>query len=441
MPFLALGVEHKTSPLVVREAALVSPEAAADALGSLHQHVSIDEIALLATCNRVELYLFVNDPADAAAASAAYLATIDSRLSQYVQTWEEMDAVEHLFRVASGLESQIVGEAQILSQVRDALVFAQGAGALGPNLHSLFRSAISCARQARAGTGLGRVNLSAGSEAVSAAEKLLGALTHRSALIIGGGEISRLVARSLEQRSIGAMYIANRTEAVAIELADRFGARPVRFADITSVMAHVDVVFSATSALHAVLTADDLPAGLQTRSMPLQIFDLAVPRDVDAEVGSEPGVQLHDLESILPIEISDGWREDIRSMESVIAAEIQGFRAWYLTRRVVPVIAHLRSHVEAVSSQELRRVAPQLAGLNPREHEAVESLTQRLIDKMFHHLVVRLRLAAQTDPSLVDAAEFFFLHGEGGLFEHAEQSENAHPLSRESQMMEDAPTQ
>jgi glutamyl-tRNA reductase len=117
------------------------------------------------------------------------------------------------------------------------------------------------------------------------------------------------------------------------------------------------------------------------------------------------------------------WEEDVRQMESVIAAEIREFMAWYLTRRVVPVIANLRSHVEAVSQQELKRVAPQLKDLTERERAAVDSLTQRLIDKMFHHLVTRLRLAAQSDPKLVDAAEFFFLHGEGGLFEHAQQLE------------------
>jgi glutamyl-tRNA reductase len=165
------------------------------------------------------------------------------------------------------------------------------------------------------------------------------------------------------------------------------------------------------------------------RAEPLHIFDLAIPRDVDPAVGLLLGVVLHDLEALLPAGLLDHWESDVRAMENIIAAEVQEFIAWTLTRRIVPVIASLRSHVEAVSEQELRRIAPRLTGLTERQHAAVESLTNRLIDKMFHHLVVRLRLAAQTDPKLVEAAEFFFLHGEGGLFEHAAETSGRSPFA------------
>jgi glutamyl-tRNA reductase len=144
-----------------------------------------------------------------------------------------------------------------------------------------------------------------------------------------------------------------------------------------------------------------------------------MPRDVDPLIGGLPGVVLHDLDSLLPTGLEHHMQADVAAVEAIVAAELHDFNAWYLTRRVVPVIANLRSHVEAVSEEELRRVAPQLAGLSEREWAAVESLTGRLVDKMFHHLVVRLKLAAQTDPKLVEAAEFFFLHGEGSLFDHA----------------------
>jgi glutamyl-tRNA reductase len=161
---------------------------------------------------------------------------------------------------------------------------------------------------------------------------------------------------------------------------------------------------------------------LQERETPLLICDLAIPRDVDPMVGLIPGVELWDLDRLIPSGLDAHWEEDIRLMEGIITAEVQEFMAWSLTRRVVPVIANLRSHVETVAEQELKRIGPQLANLNDRERAAVESLTNRLIDKMFHHLVTRLRLAAQTDPQLVDAAEFFFLHGEGSLFPHATQT-------------------
>jgi glutamyl-tRNA reductase len=420
MPFLTVGVEHKTSPLSVRESVALEGDALDQAIVQLASHPAVDEIAILSTCNRTEIYLFAEKPGAAATVAVDYLSAQDGRLPAYLQTWEEMAAAEHLFRVAAGLESQVLGEPQVLSQVREALETAQRLEALGPNLHSLFRAAISCARQARAGTALGRVNRSIGSEAIRAAEQALGSLEGRGVLVIGGGEIGRLVVEELRGKNVRTLFIANRTESVAEDLAARYKGTPARLTDIPRLIPAVDVIVSSTSANHYVLTPESLPADFSgQRETPLQIFDLAIPRDVDPAVGSIDGVVLHDLDGLLPAGPADRWDEDVRAVEGVIAAEIQEFTAWYLTRRVAPVIASLRSHVEAVSEQELRRIAPRLAGLDERERAAVESLTNRLIDKMFHHLVLRLRLAAQTDPKLVEAAEFFFLHGEGGLFEHA----------------------
>jgi glutamyl-tRNA reductase len=418
VPFLAIGVEHKTAPLALRERVALEGAELRQANLQLAAEPAIAEVAVLSTCNRTEIYLFADDGEEAAERTTAFLVAKDGSLAPYLKLWTELDAVEHLFRVASGLESQLLGEAQILSQVREVLDTGQQLGTIGTNLHSLFRSAISCARQARAGTALGRINVSLGAEAVHAAERELGTLQDRSVLLIGGGDISRLVAEELRSRELRTLFIANRTAAVAADMAARYGGQAALFSDLPRLVAHVDVIISATSARHYILTPEDIPATLE-RDMPLHIFDLAIPRDVDPALGAVPGIAVHDLDGLLPSGLVSHWDEDIRVMEGVIAAEIQEFMAWYLTRRVVPVIANLRSHVEAVSEQELKRVAPQLANLTDRERAAVESLTQRLIDKMFHHLVVRLRLAAQTDPKLVDAAEFFFLHGEGSLFEHA----------------------
>jgi len=423
MSFLALGVEHRTSPLAVREAAAMDAGGIAEAAATLLTAPAIDEIAILSTCNRTERYLFAETAAGAVDAAAGVLIARDRSIGCHLPSWHEMEAVEHLFRVASGLESQAVGERQILAQVRAALAIAERTGTIGPNLHSLFRSAISCARQARAGTALGQVQTSIGVAGVEAAEETLGSLRGRAALVVGGGEVSRLVLEELRRRGIGRLFVANRSESVAVDLAARFHATPARLDAIPRLLTAVDLVVSATAAPHYVLTVEDVPGALAGRATPLEIIDLAVPRDVDPEIAALAGVHLLDLDDLLPHTVAELWRDDIRAMEAIIAAEVQEFQIWYLTRRVAPVIASLRAHVEAVSTQELRRVAPQLAGLTEREHAAVESLTGRLIDKMFHHLVVRLRLAAQSDPQLVEAAEFFFLHGEGGLFEHAARNE------------------
>ena len=430
MPILAVGVEHKTAPLNVRERLALDAPGVAVADGTLGSDARVAEVAILSTCNRVEVYLVADAVEDAAEAARAFLARTDSSLREYLQTWREMDAVEHLFRVASGLESQIPGESQILSQVSGALDSAQSAGTIGANLHSLFRSAVACARRARAGTALGRVNASVGSEAVAAAEAAVGELAGREALVIGGGEVSRLVAVELRRRHIGRLYIANRTASVAVDLAADVAGTPATLADISRLSGSVDVIFTATTSGEYMVTSESLSGLDVSRGTTLHIFDLALPRDVDPMVADLPGVHLHDLDTLLPTAGSQAWHEDVRAIEAVIAAEIAEFAAWYHTRRVAPVIASLRSHVEAVQRQELKRIESQIKDLTVRERAAVESMGQRLVDKMFHHLVLRLRLAAQTDPALVDAAEFFFLHGEGGLFEHAAQVEHQAELPR-----------
>lgn len=410
MPFLATGVEHKTAPLAIREC--LAPDA--DLMTALHAHPAIDEVAVLSTCNRLEVYLSTEDPEAAFSVVRDFL-RIDAATIPYLQRWDDLDAVRHLFRVASGLESQVLGEPQILAQVRDTLERAQQAGTAGANLNALFRAAIRCARRARSDTRLGYTDRSIGAEAVHIAEREMGSLDSRRVLLVGGGEVIRLAARELSRTGFGDLTVANRTLSVAVEIAEEFGGTPIRIDDISATLPRTDVVITATAASDHVLNAGDIPA----LDHPLLVLDLAIPRDVDPVVGDLHNVRLHDLDSLLPGGTQAQWRDDVAAMEAVIQAEVKDFSSWILTRRVVPVIASLRAHVEAVSEEEMKRVATRLEGLTDREREAVESLTQRLIDKMFHHLVTRLRLAAQTDPKLVEAAEFFFLHGEGGLFEHA----------------------
>lgn len=421
MPFLAVGAEHTSAPLSVRERMAHGLGEGKDAYGWL-AGLPATEAIILSTCNRIEWYLFAEDEDIEALAREVTdrLTCKDATLHRFVRTWRELDASEHLFRVASGLESQVPGEDQILAQVADALSTGQEAGTVGANLHALFRAAIACARRARAGTSLGRVQRSLGVEAVRAAEQELGGLSGRSALIVGGGKICQLLAHELSSKGLDNLWIANRTATVASDLAAKVGGTPAKLDDVPRIMPRVDAVFTGTSASTYMLTREDL-SGVTTSNMakPLLIYDLAIPRDVEPEVADLPGVALRDLDALLPGKAEDRWAEDISAIEAVIAAELHEFQVWALTRRVAPVIASLRRHVEAVSAAELQRVGPHLADLTERERAAVESLTNRLIDKMFHHLVMRLRLAAQTDESLVEAAEFFFLHGEGGLFEDA----------------------
>lgn len=418
MPFLVLGVDHTTAPLSVRERLSLDERNIRPA--DLPSTSPVLESATLATCNRVEVYAVADNLEAAEPVVRQWLTGGDETLAPYVRVWRDLAAAEHLFRVAAGLESQVPGEVEILTQIREALAAAQSDGTVGPELHALFRAAISCGRRARAGTALGRLDRSFAVEAVGAAERALGGLSGRSALVVGGGSIARVAAKEFGSRGLANLWIANRTAAVARRLAEETGGVAARLDDIAQIVPRVDVVVSATGASSYVITPDQLADRAEA---PLLVFDLALPRDVDPAVGRLPAVDLTDLDALVPDEPAERWAGDIRTMEATIAAELHEFKAWTLTRRAAPVIAALRRHVEAVSAGELDRVAPRLAGLSESEWDAVTTLTNRLIDKMFHHLVLRLRLAAQTDASLIEAAEFLFLHGEGGLFEDASRGE------------------
>jgi glutamyl-tRNA reductase len=408
--FLAVGFEHSTAPLTVRERVAIMGEALEEAHDVLICYAGVAEVAVLSTCNRTELYLFSDDPAATLEAARAHLLAADPGLGPYFREWRNAEVVQHLYRVAAGLESQVLGERQILSQVQKALTYAEQMDTIGANLHQLFCSAIACARQVRAATSIGRMDRSIAAETLCAAESVIGPLRGLTALVIGGGEVSRLVVKELRCRDIGPLFLANRTPSVAAELAEQCHGVAIPLWQIGQLLPALDLVISATSAPRRILSAEDVQAAdLSRRSTPLHLFDLALPRDIDPAIGSFPGILLHDLDSVLPAGIRERRQEGVRAAEDIVCTHVVQFERWYRTRRVVPLIAELRRQVEAIASKELERVSPRLVGLTQSQSQAVESLTNRLTDAIFHQLVTRLRLAASADdPQLLQAAAFFF---------------------------------
>lgn len=408
--FVTVGVDHSAAPLAIRERVALLEEHLEDAHRDLVAHPAVDEIVILSTCNRTELYMFTDQPDDAADAGSAYLLGADPGIRSYLREWRGMSAVEHVLRVGAGLESRVLGENQILSQVRGALTGAERVSSIGPQLHQLFRTSISCGREVRRSTGFGRADASIAGETVRSAESLVGALTARAALVIGGGEVSRLTAAELRRRGIGRLYLANRTPSVAEDLARTFGALAVSLADVPKYLLWTDVLVSATSAAGRILTADDMSAvELAHRREPLHVFDLAVPRDIDPAIGLLPGIVLHDLDSVASVPIREQRIEDVRSAEFIVGNHLREFERWYRARRAAPLITELRRQLDEVAASELHRASSRLARLSLEERYAVERLTGRLTDAIFHRFVTRLRLAAQADgEQLVEAAEFFF---------------------------------
>jgi glutamyl-tRNA reductase len=407
MAFAVVGVDHTTCPVAIRERVVLDEDRQAAVLNELVAHAAIDEAAILNTCARTEIYLFSDRAIDRACEIArAVLAANEPAAHAYICVRKDVDAVRHLFRVASGLESQVLGEQQIAGQVRASFESGQAAGTVRTNLDALFRAAIQCSRRARNESNLGRLNLSIATAAVETLRRHA-PVGESAILVIGAGQIAKLVVQ--EVREARRLVISNRTMATAQVIAQELAAETLPLSEAIAQLHTFDVVFCATSAIRPVLQIQHIAS-----AAPLIVFDLAVPRNVEAGVEHVPGVTLYDVDAISPSTAQ--WDDDVQRMESVIEGEVHDFMSHHLTRRVAPIIASLRDHVDYVRAQEMARIATHLNGMEASQRAAVESLTQRLIDKMFHHLVIRLKLAALTNPTLVEAAEFFFAHGEDTLF-------------------------
>ena len=298
MELLALGVSHKTAPLALRER-LALPEGRATAvLAELRSHEDIHEAVAISTCNRTELYLVVSDAVEAESAALAVLArqaeTRPTELTDQLYSLRDREAVRHLFSVAAGLDSMIVGEAEIQGQVKRAYELALVEGATGPISNRLFREALGAGKRVRTETGVGRSRVSVSSVAVELAGEMLGDLSRRRVLVIGAGENGELTAKALREHGVHTVFVANRRYDRAIGLAQRFGGSAVRFDDLPEELARADIVVSCTASPHQIVGREELELTMSGRDgRPLVLIDIAVPRDVDPAVRDLPGIALY----------------------------------------------------------------------------------------------------------------------------------------------------
>jgi glutamyl-tRNA reductase len=382
LPELSLiGVSHHSAPLEVRERVAFEPEAAAE----LARELAGDEgeAVCLSTCNRTELYV----AGPGAERRAVELLSEEAEGVLYRRRDDE--AARHLFRVAAGLDSRVRGETEILGQVRAAYAL----GAPGPLLDRLFREALRVGRKVRVQSPVGESAASAAAAAAVLAERVLGDLTHREVLIVGAGEIGTRAAGRLAARGATIASVANRGEARRERLASRYGARALPLEDLPSALADADVVVSATGSGGIVIGRADVEAALASRERrPLLLVDLAVPRDVDPEVGSLPYAFLYDVDD-LGETVGAGEDAAVRA-EEIVAEEAERFRAWQASRGVVPAIASLRARAEEIRAHELARAERRLGTLTPDQRRAVEALTAQIVNKLLHDPTVRLKEAA-----------------------------------------------
>lgn len=409
MPVVCLGVAHHSAPLAVREQFAFSDGARHELLTALAERVApmgITELALLATCNRTELYAaqgdathrFRNLPAALPRLLAELRGLPLGLLQRHAYGRIDTEAVRHLCRVAAGLESMVIGESEILGQVGGAQQAAQAAGTFGPVLRALFDTAIRAGRRARAETGIARSSVSVASEAVRMVRAAGIDLPRADVLLVGTGKVGRLSAQALRDQGVRTLTVISRTSATADELAGRHGARALPWHALESALRTADVVFTGTGAPHAVLTRELVASALVGRpaGRPLLLVDLAVPRDVEPAVRALPGVAVRDLDDVqqrVAVNI-DERRREVPAVEAIIAEEVGHFADWCCGVELKPVLAALVAHGEAERHRAMERAVARHGHVISRD--ALDAVTRQLVGRLLHTPLRRLR--EESDP-------------------------------------------
>ena len=395
---LGIGASHKTAPLALRERIALTDHAAEPLLHELTAHPAIGEAVALSTCNRTELYLLVTDPVEAESAVLALLARRagirPTELLDGIYALRNCDAARHLYRVASGLESMIVGEAEVQGQVKRAYEAALAARTTGPMTNKLFRAALATGKRVRTETAISVGRASVASVAVDAAQDALGDLTARHVLLIGAGETAELTARALHDHGVTTMFIANRRRDRAIALAQQFGGDSGSFDALPGELTRADIVISSTSSPHALLGAEELATVVGQRSgRPLLLIDLAVPRDIDPACGELPGVTVVDIDGLqAQVRRHISVRKaEARGAEGIVEEEIQAFAGWLGSLEVMPTVTALRAHADDIVAQVLAENEGRWDSLSERDRKRVEALARAIAKRLLHEPTARVK--------------------------------------------------
>jgi len=401
MSIFLSGINHTTAPVDLRECLFFEHERLGEALRALHGMPGIDEAVILSTCNRTEVYTTGNnlsEPLDHLAQSAALPIAL---LRQHQYHYADDDAARHLFRVAAGLDSQVVGETQILGQVAAALEMACACGSACGQLRGLFQCALAAGKRARDETMISEGAFSVGRVAVELARSLFPDLRNRPVLLLGAGQMSELTARHLAECGVQPIFVASRTHAHAEELAARLGGRAISYTGLHEALAQVDILISSTSAPHYVLYADMVAAAMAARNgRPLFLIDIALPRDIDPEVAAIPNVHLYNLDDLqsATTQCGDRRQAEVPRVEAIIADEVERWRRRQAGQEIAPVISALRRAFDDVRRSELARASGTLATLTPEQRCAVEAMTTSMLNKILHTPTVRLKELMACNP-------------------------------------------
>jgi glutamyl-tRNA reductase len=399
MTLALIGVNHKTAPIALRERIAISREDLPETTRALAAVEGVTECMIVSTCNRVELLAAVESPdADLTGFLHRHFGLDRALLEPHIYQRRDRDAVRHLFRVAASLDSMVVGEPQILGQVKEAFAVARAAGTVAGQLEHLLQSAFAAAKKVRTETEIGSSSVSIASVAVDLAKKIFGSLQGRTVFLVGAGKMSELAARHLVQQGAGAILVSNRTQDRARRMADQFTGRVIPYEQLHEAASEADIVISSTGAPHPIFRREHGQAFMQRRrNRPMFFIDIAVPRDVDPEMGKLEGIfvyDIDDLQAVAAAHLAERSRE-ASDAETLIAGEVERFHQHQRTVNVAPAIVALQRQAEEIRQAELRRVQARLGGLSAEQVAAVEALTRGLVNKFLHPPMQALKQAAR----------------------------------------------
>lgn len=395
---LAIGVSHKTAHVATRERLALTEREAERFVRELVAHEGTREAVAISTCNRTEVYAVVSDLARAEAELLARLAERGGigrdELAEVVYSPHNCDAARHLFRVAGGLESMIVGESEVQGQVRRAYEAALASGTTGPFTNRLFRAALQTGKRVRHETALGQARVSVSSVAVDLAHEAVGDLRDRSVLIIGAGETAELTARALHEQGVRTMFVANRRADRALALAERFGGRVGSLDELPDRLVDADIVVASTSSPHPIVGADELRVVMGARDgRPIVLIDIAVPRDIEHGCGQIGGVALYDMDDLEALvtrnlEVREGERA---GAELIVEQEIERFSAWMAQQGATPTISALRAQGSAIVEQVLAENEGRWESASAADVARVEAIARAVMQRMLHEPTIRMK--------------------------------------------------
>jgi glutamyl-tRNA reductase len=400
---VVIGLNHRTTPVELLERMAVPPPELPKALHTLERSDNLAEVAVLSTCNRTEVYARCTRFHPAVEDVRHFLtdqsALDPDTIADHLYTYHDDAAVAHLFGVAAGVDSMIVGEGEILGQVREAWQVAEREGMIGQLLSRVFRQSVEVGKRARTETGIGRHAVSVSSAAVAVAGERLGGLENRRVLVIGAGDVGTGMTIALNGAGVGEIVVANRSRDRAAELAARVGGRAIGLDEVGDTLIESDVLLASTTASDVLLERSEIEAAMARRDgRALLIVDIAVPRNVDPGVGQVFGVTLLDIDGLkaFAAQSLEQRRQEIGKVREIITAELDKFRLERSAREVAPLISSMRARADELRASELERFRSRLARLDPDERDAVDALTRGLVNKLLHDPTVRVKDAAGT---------------------------------------------